>query len=191
MAGTKPLQAEELLPVSDAMKQATAEIVHCIDWDDATDYRTTGAFDRERDRVLAIIRRLSSEQARPVVHSELVEQLVELREFLDGSGSLDGLFFGDTKDVPSCVGFGRRTFWWRDEMNRRIDRALSALTTSRPVVQQDKGMVERAFREGFACGDFAGGGQADPRTVDLAWPNSNARAALSASHIEHKGGPAA
>lgn len=43
----------------------------------------------------------------------------------------------------------------------------------------DRNALERAFREGFSLGDFAGGGQADPHTVDRAWKNSRSLMTLT------------
>lgn len=82
-------------------------------------------------------------------NSELVTQaggvgeLVELREFLDGSGSLDGLFFGDAKEGCGKARMARAQFWWRDEMNRRIDRTLSTITSLQATVSRLEAALTR------------------------------------------------
>lgn len=53
----------------------------------------------------------------------VVEQAVELRRFLDGTGDLEGRSFGD--DPPKVAGYPAR-FWWRRELPR-IDAALTLL----------------------------------------------------------------
>jgi hypothetical protein len=69
--------------------------------------------------------------------------------------------------------------------NKRVNDAIQTALEQGELTISSEGWltdvgdgVEAAFREGFALGDFAGGGQADPRTVELAWQNSRARAAL-------------
>jgi hypothetical protein len=66
---------------------------------------------------------------------------------------------------------------WDPDAEKLVAESDAPMPCS-PTSITDTDGVEAAFREGFALGDFAGGGQADPRTVDRAWQNSRARAAL-------------
>jgi hypothetical protein len=82
---------------------------------------------------------------------------------------------GRDEDEPECTAFGLPG---RDYSGEYTVTSEPLFLRQQPIGVVEDG-VEQAFREGFTLGDFAGGGQADPRTVDLAWQNSRARAALS------------
>lgn len=68
-----------------------------------------------------------------------------------------------------------------DTRTAQAARTAALSTRTRPAVDE----VEAAFREGFECGDFVGGGNARPDAVEQLWVNSQARAALSTIGDSH------
>lgn len=57
--------------------------------------------------------------------ADLIEQLHELREFLNGSGPLDGAHFNEWDGVTRIGGY-MAAYWWRKHL-KRIDAAIAAL----------------------------------------------------------------
>jgi hypothetical protein len=57
--------------------------------------------------------------------SGIVERLGELRNFLNGEGPLDGHHFGDMREYSGRFIPRFARFWWRAEMQRRIDEAAA------------------------------------------------------------------
>ena len=90
----------------------------------------------------------------------LVERLTRLRKFLDGSGALERLWFGDR--VP-----GRKAFWWRLGHLSDIDEAAQTIATLQAQLEDARGAIKALSKaidtardtipdeeEGLACNVF-------------------------------------
>lgn len=84
---------------------------------------------------------LNAQPTPPAESAGLVERLAVLRAFLDGSGEIDGLSFGDSKTVGKVALAVR--FWWRSSHLPVLEEAAHHIASQDAEIARLNALVSR------------------------------------------------